>query len=85
MLTTLTAMFGTTVISTAVLMSISKATSGVEIRGKPKPIAPCVMAPTMTMAASAAIIAGANKVSSPNIGLPDVAKLRLYRERIGAA
>ena len=50
-LITLTAMFGTTVISTAVLMSISKATSGVEIRGKPKPIAPCVMAPTMTIGA----------------------------------
>ena len=60
MLTILTAMFGRTVTSTAVLTSTTSATSGVEMIGKPNPSVPCAR-PARTMIAAAVAIMGAEK------------------------
>ena len=49
-------MLGSTVRSTAVFTSMSSATSGVEMRGKPRPMVPCVSPATRVMAMTAAVV-----------------------------
>ena len=69
-------MLGTTVSSTAVLMSTSSATSGVEISGKPKPSVPWATPATMTMPTMIAMTGGVNscskgKASAASASRPD--------------